>query len=434
VKRVLIISWYFPPAGGSAVQRILAMTRHLPACGWECVILTADPESASWPTTDPGLVRRLPENLEVHRIAGPDPYVPYRRWTGRSPSIGFADGRAPGLRERVARWIRANLFLPDARVGWSRRAGRMAGDLVRSRGIDVVLTSGPPHSAHLAGLGASRATGCPQVVDLRDSWPDPAYRHQLPTTRAARRRDERMRGNVLRHASEIVVVSAPMARELPPVGDVPVRVIGNGYEDDDFREAERVRHEGFELLHAGNLPPERNPEALWTAIAGLRDSGRIPGLRVRLLGRVDRRVLDSVRARGLEAVVTAEESRPHDEAIARMISADALLLSVNRVPGAEGIVTGKVYEYVASGRPVIGIGPKGGEAEHVLARSGAGRMFDFEDHEGVRAYLRTLYDAWAAGEPVRGASAESAAPFSRRTRTRELADVLDRVAAGVGPG
>jgi len=429
VKRVLIIAWYFPPAGGSAVQRTLAMARHLPEHGWEPVIVTARPERASYPSEDRALLASVPPGLEVIRVSGPDPYALYRRWTGRGASVGFADSRSPGIRERVARWIRANLFLPDARVGWSRRAGRAAEEIVRGRPFDAVLTTGPPHSLHLAGLRASRTARIPLVVDLRDAWPDPTYQHHLPVSGPARRYDERLRSRVLDAASAVVAVSGPMADDLSALAAGTVSVIGNGFEEDDFRDLLPVPHEGFELLHAGNLPAERDVPALWSAIAGLRAGGGLASFRVTLLGATDAAVRGSVARYGLESIVTLEPSVPHGEAVRRLAGADALLLSVNRVAGAEGIVTGKVYEYVASGRPVLGVGPPGGEADRVLRTSGAGVLLGFDDVEGIREHLRTLYGAWASGQPIAGASPARARPFGRRARVADLAGVLDAVTA-----
>ena len=352
MPKLLVFAYYFPPSGGPGVQRTLRMVRHLPRFGWEPTVVTVDEAHAAYPSIDLSLAAEVPPGLQVVRTHAFDPYAGYARLTGRSKdsavSVGFADAGPPGWRERLARWIRANVFIPDARLGWVRPARKAGLKLARTRSFDAVWSTGPPHSTHLAARDVAGACRLPWIADFRDSWPDPTYAHLLPTGALARAIDARLRRSVLSRVDGATAVGEAMATGLRAQTTGPVTVIENGFEASDFEGVAPEPHTGFELLYTGNMPAERNPQALWTAIA--RHRSTMPEFRVRLVGTIDDAVLRSVRDAGLDDMVTTEPVIPHDKAVRAMISADALLLSINRAEGSEGILTGKVYEYVASGR------------------------------------------------------------------------------------
>lgn len=436
MRSLLVLAYYFPPSGGPGVQRTLRFVRDLPGLGWNPTVISVRPQDAAWPSIDPALEAAIPPGVDVRRTAAFDPYAGYARLTGRRRndvvSVGFADEGTPGFRERLARWIRGNVFLPDARVGWVPYARREALRLVRDRAFDAIWSTGPPHSTHLAARSVARATGLPWIVDVRDAWPDPTYEHKLGTGSLARRFDESLRSGVYDGASAIVAIGDHMADALRRLTTTPVRVIRNGFEEAQFEGLEPTIHDGFEVLYTGNMPAERSPEALWSALARLGD--RAPLLRVRLVGTIDASVRQAVEAAGVTHRVRFEPPVPHAEALGAMISADALLLVVNRTAGAEGILTGKVYEYVASGRTVLGLGPVDGEADRVLREAKAGEMIDWSDVGRVADALLTLYGAWEDGRPVAGATPGSARTFSGAARSRELAALLEDLVSGSGRG
>lgn len=436
MRSLLALAYYFPPSGGPGVQRTLRFVRDLPGLGWMPTVISVRPGDAAWPSIDAALEAAIPPAVEVRRTAAFDLYAGYARLTGRrrneAVSVGFADAGEPGVRERLARWIRGNVFLPDARIGWVPYARAEALRLVRTRVFDAIWSTGPPHSTHLAARSVARETGLPWVVDVRDAWPDPTYGHRLGTGRLARRFDESLRSGVYDEASAIVAIGDHMADALRRITKTPVHVIPNGYEEGQFEGLEPTAHAGFELLYTGNMPTERNPEALWRALARLGD--RAPHLRIRLVGTIDASVRRAVESAGVAHRVRFDEPVLHADALNAMVSADALLLVVNRTVGAEGILTGKVFEYVASGRVVLGLGPVGGEADGVLRQAGSGGMIDWDDVDGVSGRLLSLYDAWAAGRPVTGATPGAARTFSGAARSHELAALLDDLVSASARG
>lgn len=427
MKRLLFVTYYFPPSGGSGVQRSLKFVKYLPEFGWRPTVLTVRPESASWPDPDPDSVADIPEGTLVERTGAWDPYAWYARLLGRKKqeviSVGFTgdDGAVP--RRRLARWIRANLFLPDARVGWVPFATARARALMRQK-YDAVLTTGPPHSTHFAGLALRRTHGTPWLADFRDPWTEIYYYADLPMAGPARALDALLERRVLRNADGCTVVSASMQRRFAQRGYAS-EVIENGFDPADFEEsASSVSGDAFVVAHVGNMSRTQNPEGLWKALSDPETPSDWPDLQFRFTGHVDSTVLASVSASCPGVRLDTLPYVPHRTAIDRMREAALLLLPINRVQGAEAITTGKLYEYLASGRPVLALGPVHGDAARILQETGAGRMFDFDDVDGVRAFLHSHYEAWRAGSPMQGAPPDRITRYSRREQARQLAALL----------
>lgn len=434
MKNVLFLTYYFPPSGGPGVQRSLKFTKYLQEFGWNPTVVTVRPEQASYPDVDPDLGREIPDSVRLERTSAWDPYALYAKMLQRDKqdivSVGFLGEADMNTRQRLARWVRANVFLPDARVGWVPFAAARGHRLLREQPFDAVLTTGPPHSTHVAGLVLKLIHQKPWVTDLRDPWTEIDYAAELPTSSAARAVNRRLERLVLSNADAGVVVSQSMGRSLLENHDVTLKVIENGFDPADFEAFDEPEgRDQFVIGHIGNLNKARNPDALWKALAELRPDETMPKLRIQLTGNVEPEVVSAASRYGVEHLIEATPYVPHDEAVRRMQATTLLLLCINRVEGARGITTGKLYEYLASGRPILGIGPTAGDAARVLGETDAGRMFAFDDVEGVRAYLRASYKAWDAGRALKGAETARSARYSRREQTRLLAEVLNSVAS-----
>ena len=436
MKRVLFVTYYFPPSGGSGVQRGLKMVKYLPAEGWEPVVLSVHPDHASWPDRDPAMLKDVPEGINVERTKAWDPYSAYARFVGKSKDdavgVGFLGADHASTKERLARWVRANIFLPDARVGWVRHALKAARHLAREDRLDAIVTTGPPHSAHLIGERLARETGLPWVADCRDAWPDPAYAEMLPTSGWARRKDLRIRDRALRAADRRIAVTDDLATHMRSATGVPFDVIRNGFDPEDFpggvgSGVPDTDH--FLLTHTGNLGPARNPEPLWHVLSDPANRDRWPRLKLALIGNVDPTIQQAMEAAGVVDRVIREPYVPHHEAIDWMQRSALLLLPINRVMESAGIVTGKIYEYLASGRPVLALGEPGGEADQILTTTGAGQLLAYTDAVGVSAELDRHYAAWDSGHPLPGAPVDRLDPYSRKAQAASLARVLDDLAS-----
>jgi len=429
-RRVLLLSYYFPPAGGPGVQRALKFVKYLPEVGWTPTVLTV--RKGAFPAHDRSLADDVPTEATVHRTPSLDPHWFYARLTGRSDdevNVGSVEGQEETWMETVARWIRANFFLPDARVGWVPFAVWRGCRLIAEANVDAILTTGPPHSTHLAGAALQALTAVPWVADFRDPWTDINYYDELPHTRWARRLDAALERMVLRRARAVTTVSPTWRNLLVQKTDRSatdaVTVVQNGFDVDDLSPGGAApATDAFEVTHVGSLYASRNPTGLWRALRRLRDEGAVPALRIRLVGTVDPNVREALAAQGLMDVTEIIPYVPHDEAVAYMRRAGLLLLSIEAFPQDEGMITGKIYEYLAAGRPVVGVGPPDGDAAALLRKTDGGRLFGRDDGLGLAQYIRTHYEAWAADTPRCGASSEALDPYRRRTQTERMGAVL----------
>ena len=435
--RVLVLSYYFPPAGGPGVQRALKFVKYLPECGWTPTVLTV--RQGAYPAHDPSLADEVPRQATVHRTPSLDPHWFYARLTGRSDDdqvdVGSVQGREEGWVELVGRWVRANFFLPDARVGWVPFAVWRGRQVLAEQRVDAILTTGPPHSTHLSGALLQATTGVPWVADFRDPWTDINYYDELPHTRWARRLDAALERLVLRRARAVTTVS-PSWRDLlsrkANLDSSAVTVVQNGFDADDIAPGPSdPSPDTFALTHVGSLYASRNPTALWRALRRLQEANAVPALRIRLVGTVDPNVRESLRAHGLMGRTEIVPYVPHDEAVEHMRRAGLLLLSIEEFPAAEGMMTGKIYEYLAAGRPVVGVGPPTGDAAALLRTTEGGQLFGREDASGLARYIRGQYEAWADGTPRAGANPEALRPYRRRTQANQIASVLGDVAGVV---
>lgn len=434
-RRVLVLSYYFPPAGGPGVQRALKFVKYLPEWDWRPVVLTV--RQGAYPARDPSLADEVPPQATVHRTSSLDPHSLYARLTGRSDDdvdVGSVQGGPDGWMEAIGRWVRANVFLPDARVGWVPFAAWRGRQLIAEGRIDAILTTGPPHSTHLTGAILQAATGVPWVADFRDPWTDINYYDELPHTRWARRLDAALERLVLRRARAVTTVS-PSWRDLlarkanrPPSA---LTVVQNGFDADDIAPGRgEPASDTFDVTHVGSLYASRNPTVLWRALRRLLEEGAVPELRIRLVGTVDPNVRRSLRRHGLAERTQFVSYVPHEEAVAYMRRAGLLLLSIEDFPAADGMMTGKIYEYLASGRPVVGVGPPTGDAAALLRTTDGGRLFGREEASGLAQYIRAQYEAWTDGAPGSGASPEALRPYRRRAQTQQIASVLRSAADG----
>ena len=432
-RRVLIIAYYFPPSGGSGVQRALKFVKYLPQFDWQPVVLTLDPESAAYPNLDPAMLDDIPAEAEVHRTGSWDPYRLYAGLTSKKKeaavSVGFLSDSPVTTREKFSRWVRANVFIPDARVGWYFYALKRAKALIEKGNIDAIFTTGPPHSTHLIGRALKRKYDLPWIADFRDPWVDIDFLEELPMSDMAKRLNASLEQSVLDESSLVLTVSPAMHRAFDAKTNTTCQTIYNGFDDADFTQPSEVSADIFYVSHVGNMNAARNPKPLWHVLAKALKEGRFQKLRIKLVGNVDGSVMEEVVSLGVDHMIDRIEYCPHDVAVRHMRESHVLLLPINNVFSAKGIVTGKLFEYMAAKRPVLGIGPPDGDAAALLDETGAGRMIDYEDEDGVSLYLNELYDAWERKVDSSASDPSVVEKYSRRGQTAHLAKALDNLVA-----
>lgn len=435
MPRALLVAYYMPPAGGPAVQRILQFVEYLRDEGWALEVLTV--RDGAYPNRDPALCEVVPEAVRVHRTRALDPYAAYQALTGKTEAdlpTGSMAPEAPSWKEDLARWVRANVFLPDARVGWVPFAVWRGRQLLTSGRFDALITSGAPHSVHLTGTVLRQWTGTPWVADLHDPWTDISYYDDLPHTRWARRLDAALERSVLRQADAVTTVSPSWADLFASKAENEYVVIENGFDAADCGRVEAVPpDDAFVLAHVGKLYASRNPTALWRALATLRQSDAIPQLRLRFVGTVDPEVQRSLQEHNLMPIVETVDFVPHEEALREMARSTLLLLVIESFAQADGMITSKLYEYLASGRPVLGVGPASGDANALLRRHAAGEVVAWKNGRRLREVVQTHYEAWARGAPKAGAPLDALTRHTRQHQAHRMARVLASITDGPAP-
>ena len=426
MKRVLIITYYWPPSGGSGVQRWVKFAKYLPQEGWQPVVYT--PENPELTTVDESLEAEIPPSVEVLRTPIREPYDMYRKLMGKKASgkevTPISSGKK-GLKQRLMLWIRANVFVPDPRISWVRPSVRFLKEYLKGHPVDLMITTGPPQSMHLIGLKLHRETGLPWVADFRDPWSRHYSLPYLPLTQRSLRKIRRMEQEVLDEASAVLTVTPFVQKEYAAQTRTPVAMITNGYDEEDF--AADVTPDGyFNLTQTGYLAADGNPALLWKVLGEMagKDAAFREQLRIRLAGLVDKAVYDSLDREGLRPNLVDLGYCTHGTAIREQQAASVLLLPLRNAPEMRNILPGKVFEYMAAHRPVLGFGQPDGIQAQLLKETGAGVTCDWDDEAGVRTFVQKAWEQHLAG----GVSAPrgEVSQYSRRNLTRQLAELLDK--------
>ena len=429
MPKALIITYYWPPSGGSAVLRWVKFTKYLGDFDWEPVIYTPlNPESQE---TDDSLIADIPPDLEVIKTRILEPYGIYKRLTGRKQSdkLGVAmmsDKKKAGIMGRISLWIRSNLFIPDPRMLWIKPSVRYLRKYILEHPVDVVITSGPPHSMHLIGFHLHRKTGIKWVADFRDPWTNIDFYRELKLTGLADRQHKKLELKVLLAADLVLTVSPTMTDEFRHMGAQHVATVTNGFDTELFAES-MPDEDHFILLHLGSVPSSRNPESLWIAISELvkKNPSFASKLQIRLTGKVDLKVPESIRKFKLEKYTVIEDFIPHYKTPELINSASVLLLLINNTPNAKGILTNKFFEYLSSGRPILAIGPVDGDAATILKKTGAGQIIGYDDISGIQNNLLILFDLYSKQQLYKITG--NIEKYSRKNLTQELTILLNRL-------
>lgn len=400
MKKVLLITYYFPPSGGAGVQRWLKTIKYLIEFGVEAIVLTVDPAVASYPQVDESLCADVPSSLKVYTTKTKEILSLYKRVSPKRevPYGGFANEPNPTLLQKISRFIRGNFFLPDPRRGWNKYALAKARQIIESEGITTVITTSPPHSTQLIGLELKKQyPNINWVADLRDPWTDIYYNSDLYPTSWAQRRNLAYERSVLEGADKIITVSEDCKRLFAEKADVAgkITVVPNGYDESDFEEKKLVKGEitpNYILSYVGVLAPQHNLLPLKALVSGRKD------ILLRFVGVVSEEIQQEIKSWGVQAEFIPYVN--HKQAIAYMRASDALLLFIPNVPNNEGILTGKLFEYLASGRKILLFGPENGDAMHLISECGAGACYtenfcldkflnqDYTGNDNIKLYSR----------------------------------------------
>ncbi len=429
-KRALIITYYWPPSGGAGVQRWLKFVKYLPQFGWQPVVYV--PENPEYPVIDHSLEKDVPDSAEIIKNKVWEPYELYKKFVGlkkdeRINAAFLSERKKPKLSEQLAVWLRGNLFIPDARRFWIRPSIKFLLDYLRQNPVDVIISSGPPHSMHLIAKALKERLHLPWLADFRDPWTGIDFYQDLKLTPAADRKHKRLEKEVLKTADRVVVISEGMKKDFEQILPRDYEVITNGFDEEDMPSGQIVPDQKFSIAHIGTLAKSRNPLELWKALQELtaEDGDFKSQLAIKLVGKVDFHVMESIRVHGLEPYLHIIPYLAHDEVIEEQRRSQVLLLLINNTPNARMILTGKLFEYLSAHRPILCIGPKDGDAAKIIRETKTGNTAGFGETHAVKNVIREYFRKFQNGQLT--SENKSINRFSRRALASDLSEVLKQM-------
>lgn len=423
-KKLLIITYYFPPAGGPGVQRWLKFVKYLPEFGVQPIVYV--PENPTYPIIDEGLVDQISDKAIILKNKIWEPYqlasVFSKNKTKKISSGIFPHKKKQTFLDKTFLWIRGNLFIPDARVFWVKPSVAYLEKYIKENNIDTIVTSGPPHSLHLIGLELKEKLNVKWFADFRDPWTTIGYHKALRLSSYAAKKHKTLEHKVLNTADTIIVTSKTTKTEFQAITNKPISVITNGYDIENVEK--QTLDTKFTLAHIGSFLSDRNPKFLWECLVELLHE--IPDfkshLEIKLIGAVSQEVLDAIAAFNLSDHLNLLGYVSHREAIAHQKKSQVLLLIEINSEDTKSIIPGKLFEYMVSNRPIIAIGPNGSDFADIIKETNTGVFFDYSEKAKLKSVILDFYNQFLEGKlQSNGVGLQQ---YSRKSLTKQLAQLI----------
>lgn len=427
MKKVLIISYYWPPAGGPGVQRWLKFATYLPDFGIEPVLYV--PENPTYPIIDMSLLAEVPKNIEILRKPIVEPYAWAKVFSKKDTEIIssgiISEEKKQSAVQRFMLYIRGNFFIPDARKFWIKPSVQFLEKYISENKIDAIITTGPPHSLHLIGLALKAKTGLPWITDFRDPWTSIGYHDKLKLTKSSQKKHKTLERKVLQKCDHIITTSPTTKIDFEKIADTPIICITNGFElEGDLKIGQDIE---FSLSHIGSLLEKRNPLILWKVLGNLKKKDKNFGkaLKIKLAGRVSETVIASIKSSGLGDNLELLGYVLHKEALQLQRKAQVLLLIEINSEETKAIVPGKVFEYLAARRPILAIGPENADFFEIVRTTVSGSCFTYQEEEALKKQVLHWYKIYSIeGLPDNTGDISC---YTRKNRTKKLAQLVDQV-------
>lgn len=428
MKKVVIIAYYWPPAGGPGVQRWLKFVKYLPDYGIEPIVFV--PENPSYPIIDAQLLDEVPQGVTVLKQKIVEPYNIASLFSKKNIQK-ISSGIIPNKRkqtwiQKTLLWIRGNFFIPDARVLWVNPSVKYLKSYLQQHQIETIITTGPPHSLHLIGLALKKQMAELQwIADFRDPWTSIGYHKELLLTISSQEKHKRQEKEVLQTADAILVTSPSTQKEFSQLTTKPIEVITNGYDIEKI--AKKPLDTEFTLAHIGSLLSERNPRILWKALAELikEHSDFKQDFKLKLIGKVSQEVLATLEEFKLKGFVQNLGYVSHNEALMHQRISQVLLLIEIDSEVTKSIIPGKLFEYMVSERPILAIGPEESDFEQILKTTNTGSFFKYDEKEALKDKIWEFYLLYKQQQLK--VFAVGLQQYSRKKLTEKLANCIDKL-------
>ncbi len=430
MKKVLIITYYWPPSGGGGVQRWLKFSKYLPEAGWIPVIYTPrNPDSSVF---DESLEKEIHSQTQIIKQPIWEPYQLYRLFTLKKKTEKFKAGYISeaskgGLKERISVFIRGNFLIPDPRMFWIKPSVKFLVKYLKENPVDLIVSTGPPHSMHMIALKLKSMVNIPWIADFRDPWTNIDFYDALKLTRWADKKHRRLEEKVFKSADLVVTVSWNWAEQMKKDHGIEVEVITNGFDYEDGLNEKTKLTKKFTITHVGAFNQDRNPHYLWEALGSMVQSDKKfnSDLEIILIGQTDLKVIESIEKQGLKENLTLISFVEHKKIIHHLSQSQILLLPINNTQNSLGIVPGKVFEYLAAKRPIFAIGPTEGDSAKIIREQKAGITCGFEDSDNIKLNLEKFYSLYKEGRL--NIEASDLDKYSRNKLAKQFISLFDKI-------
>ncbi|MCB6060395.1 glycosyltransferase family 4 protein [Flavobacterium psychrophilum] len=424
MKKVLIITYYWPPAGGPGVQRWLKFVKYLPDYNIQPIVYI--PENPTYPIIDEGLISEVSEQAIILKNKIIEPYQLASIFSKKSTK-GISSGIIPNQKkqsfiQKLLLLVRGNLFIPDARILWVKPSVKYLEKYISENNIDTIITSGPPHSLHLIGLKLKQNLNVKWFADFRDPWTTIGYHSALKLSSYAEKKHKNLERKVLNTADTIIVTSKTTKTEFQAITTKPIEVITNGYDVENI--SKQTLDEKFTLAHIGSFLSDRNPMILWESLSELVVENKKfrTHFQLKLIGKVSQEILDTIDGFNLNSYVNNLGYVSHKEAIEHQKKSQILLLIEIDSEDTKSIIPGKLFEYMVSERPIIGIGPKGSDFAEIITETNTGVFFIYNEKEKLKKQILSYFELYLTQKLT--VSAVGLQQYSRKKLTEKLSKLI----------
>ena len=426
-KKILIITYYWPPAGGPGVQRWLKFAKYLPEFGWKPIIYT--PENPSYPLLDESLMKDVPEDLKIVRTKIWEPYQLAEKLNKSNKKFKagqFDVGSNQSWKSKLSIWVRGNFFIPDARVFWVNPSTQFLEQYLKINNIETIVTSGPPHSMHLIGLNLKKKfPDLKWIADFRDPWTEISYYKHLKLTNRSDKKHRQLESEVFKTADITLATSYTDAENFRKNG-ANAFCITNGFDETDASTSLSMTEKAskFTLSYIGVLEQLRNPENLWKALDNLvkTNSDFAENFNLKFVGRIDNKILEVIEKSSLKDHIQNLGYVSHDKAVDEMAKSSLLLITNFPNDSSKGIIPGKIFEYLATGKQIISFGPNEADVAKILDETKAGKHFGYNDSREIENFILEKFELWKSGNLLE--NTQNIEQFSRRNLTKQLVQIL----------
>ena len=433
IKKVLLINYYWPPSGGPAVQRWVDFARLLLKENIQTTVVTIDEKVATFPLLDDSLNEKVPDKIAVHKTDTSELFWLYKKVTGKKSvkPVGLSNEKKEGFKQKVAKFIRGNLFLPDPRRGWGKHAYAKAKELLLSEEYTCVITAGPPQSTHLVGLKLKKELGVNWIADFHDEWTDHWVLKQFYRTALANYFDRLLEKKVL-NSADVVLSHCQAAKELleSKISEKvkhKFRIIYMGYDEDYFQNITQKQSNEFKIVYTGTIGKSYHPETFFKALRKVISKFNHLTIKFVFAGMMASEIQHSIKEIGVEQYIENLGYISHEEAIEVLKSGNLLLLMNPIFDGEQRILPGKLFEYLAVKTPVLNLASPDGQSAQIINKSHAGKSFAHHSEKEIEEYLEKQINSWEENNRITHLNENDISIYSRQFAVEQLREIIDKM-------